>query len=91
MATNLIDRLYNPRLFLDTINERLNRDGVLVITSPYTWQESSTEKEFWLGGKVDKDGNEIKTIDDIFNFSEQLNNTVDRYEESKNNKNNPVG
>jgi len=63
MATNLIDRLYNPRLFLDTINERLNRDGVLVITSPYTWQESSTEKEFWLGGKVDKDGNEIKTID----------------------------
>lgn len=63
MATNLIDRLYNPRLFLDTIDERLNKDGVLVITSPYTWQESSTEKEFWLGGKVDKDGNEIKTID----------------------------
>ncbi|MEA3370636.1 MAG: 5-histidylcysteine sulfoxide synthase [Campylobacterota bacterium] len=65
MATNLIDRLYNPRLFLDTIDERLNRDGVLVITSPYTWQESSTKKEFWLGGKVDENGEEIKTIDSL--------------------------
>lgn len=65
MATNLIDRLYNPRLFLDTIDERLNIDGVLVITSPYTWQESSTEKEFWLGGKVDENGNELKTIDSL--------------------------
>ena len=67
MATNLIDRLYNPRLFLDTIDERLNADGILVITSPYTWQESSTEKEFWLGGKVDENGNELKTIDALKN------------------------
>lgn len=65
MATNLIDRLYNPNLFLDTIDERLNPGGVLVITSPYTWQESSTEKEFWLGGKVDDNGNELKTIDSL--------------------------
>ncbi len=63
MATNLIDRLYNPRLFLDTIDTRLNRDGVLVIASPYTWQESSTKKEFWLGGYRDKDGNEVRTIE----------------------------
>ena len=64
MATNLIDRLYNPRLFLDTIDERLNEDGILVITSPYTWQESSTKKEFWLGG-FEKDGVEVKTIDSL--------------------------
>ena len=64
MATNLIDRLYNPRLFLDTIDERLNKDGVLIIASPYTWQESSTKKEFWLGGFYDKNGEEaIRTID----------------------------
>ena len=63
MATNLIDRLYNPKLFLDTVDERLNKDGVLVITSPYTWQESSTKKEFWLGGYKDKNGNEVRTID----------------------------
>jgi len=65
MATNLIDRLYNPRLFLDTIDERLNVDGVLVITSPYTWQESSTKKEFWLGGYKDENGEDIKTIDSL--------------------------
>jgi len=63
MATNLIDRLYNPRLFLDTIDSRLNKDGILVIASPYTWQESSTNKEFWLGGFKDDNGDEIKTVD----------------------------
>ncbi len=65
MATNLIDRLYNPRLFLDTIDERLNDDGILVITSPYTWQESSTAKEFWLGGYSDENGKDVKTIDSL--------------------------
>lgn len=65
IATNLIDRLYSPRLFLDTIHERLNAEGVLVITSPYTWQESSTKKEFWLGGYKDENANEIKTIETL--------------------------
>lgn len=68
MATNLIDRLYDPRLFLDTIDERLNTDGILVITSPYTWQESSTKKEFWLGGFQDAEGNEVKTIESLENI-----------------------
>ncbi|MCX6077193.1 MAG: 5-histidylcysteine sulfoxide synthase [Campylobacterales bacterium] len=65
MATNLIDRLYQPRLFLETIDERLNKGGILVITSPYTWQESSTKKEFWLGGYKDEHGNEVKTIESL--------------------------
>ena len=65
MATNLIDRLYNPRLLLDTIDARLNDDGVLVLTSPYTWQESSTEKEFWLGGFKDNEGREVRTLDTL--------------------------
>ncbi|MBU0721318.1 5-histidylcysteine sulfoxide synthase [bacterium] len=65
MATNLIDRLYNPRLFLDTVDTRLNEEGILILTSPYTWQESSTKKELWLGGYRDKDGKEVKTIDTL--------------------------
>ena len=65
IATNLIDRLYNPRLFLDTIHERLNSDGILILTSPYTWQESSTKKEFWLGGYKDENGLDVKTIDSL--------------------------
>ena len=62
MATNLIDRLYNPKLFLEDIAHRINKEGVLVITSPYTWQESSTKKELWLGGYVDSEGHEVKTL-----------------------------
>ncbi|MFT5836099.1 MAG: 5-histidylcysteine sulfoxide synthase/putative 4-mercaptohistidine N1-methyltransferase [Sulfurimonas sp.] len=65
IATNLIDRLYKPLAFLDTIDERLNDDGVLIITSPYTWQESSTAKELWLGGYVDANGVEVKTLDSL--------------------------
>jgi len=65
IATNLIDRLYNPRLFLDTIDERLNDEGILILTSPYTWQESSTTKELWLGGYVDADGKKVKTLDSL--------------------------
>ncbi|MDQ7042974.1 MAG: 5-histidylcysteine sulfoxide synthase [Sulfurimonas sp.] len=65
MATNLIDRLYDPMIFLQTIDERLNKDGILVITSPYTWQESSTAKESWLGGFRDENGKDVKTIDTL--------------------------
>jgi len=65
MATNLIDRLYNPKLFLDTIHTRLNKDGVLIITSPYSWQESSTKKDMWLGGFINEEGKEVKTLDSL--------------------------
>lgn len=65
MATNLIDRLYQPKLFLNEIKNRINDGGILMITSPYTWQESSTAKEFWLGGYKDENGIEIKTINTL--------------------------
>ncbi|MBN2815284.1 MAG: 5-histidylcysteine sulfoxide synthase [Campylobacterales bacterium] len=65
LATNLIDRLYEPKLFLESVHERLSKDGILVLTSPYTWQESSTKKEFWLGGYEDESGNEVETIDSL--------------------------
>jgi putative 4-mercaptohistidine N1-methyltranferase len=65
LAKNIIDRLYNPKLYLDSDQERLESDGNLVLTSPYTWQESSTKKEFWLGGYKDKSGKEVKTMDTL--------------------------
>ncbi|MDD2653260.1 MAG: 5-histidylcysteine sulfoxide synthase [Sulfurimonas sp.] len=65
MATNLIDRLYSPRLFLEDIQNRINKHGVLLIASPYSWQESSTKKELWLGGYVDSNSKEVKTIDTL--------------------------
>jgi putative 4-mercaptohistidine N1-methyltranferase len=50
-AGNLVDRLYDPSLFLDLIGERVLPGGLLVITSPYTWLEEYTPKSKWLGGR----------------------------------------
>ena len=50
-AGNLIDRLYDPALFLDGIAPRIRAGGLLVITSPYTWLEEYTPKAKWLGGR----------------------------------------
>jgi len=65
MATNLIDRLYQPELFLKTIHERINDDGILVLTSPYTWREEYTQKKFWIGGYKDEKGNEVTTLEGL--------------------------
>ena len=63
-AGNLIDRLYQPRLFLDRIVSRINDKGWLIITSPYTWLEEYTEVEHWLGGyKVN--GENFSTLDGL--------------------------
>lgn len=65
MATNLIDRLYEPRLFLDHIHERINNNGLLVLTSPYTWLEEYTQKQHWLGGYSDENGNAVTTLEGL--------------------------
>lgn len=65
MATNLIDRLYEPQLFLKNIHTRINDEGYLVLTSPYTWMEEYTAKEFWIGGYYDSAGNEVSTLEGL--------------------------
>ena len=60
-CSNLIDRLYYPQKFLDDIPLRVNKGGLLVLLSPYTWLEEYTPKENWLGGYV-KDNKEITTL-----------------------------
>jgi len=60
-AGNLIDRLYDPKKFLDSMASRLNDKGLLILTSPYTWQEESTAKEKWIGG-YKRDGENVSTL-----------------------------
>jgi putative 4-mercaptohistidine N1-methyltranferase len=50
-AGNLIDRLYDPALFLAGIAPRIRPGGLLALTSPYTWLEEYTAKDKWLGGR----------------------------------------
>lgn len=63
-AGNLIDRLYDPKKFLEDLAPRLNEAGMLILTSPYTWQEESTPKEKWIGG-YKKDGEKVSTLDGL--------------------------
>jgi putative 4-mercaptohistidine N1-methyltranferase len=64
LAANLIDRLDNPRAFLDDLPGLMNPGGQLVITSPYTWLEEYTPKENWLGG-FEKAGARRRTVDGL--------------------------
>ena len=61
-AGNLIDRLYEPKKFLQEMASRINPGGLLVISSPYTWLEEYTEKTHWLGG-LKEDGENLTTFD----------------------------
>ncbi|HEY9189529.1 MAG TPA: 5-histidylcysteine sulfoxide synthase [Sulfurovum sp.] len=61
---NLIDRLYDPKKFLVSLASRLNEGGMLILTSPYTWQEESTPKEKWIGG-YRRDGENVTTLDGL--------------------------
>jgi 5-histidylcysteine sulfoxide synthase/putative 4-mercaptohistidine N1-methyltranferase len=63
-ATNLIDRLYDPKKFLTDIGHRINSEGVLFIASPYSWDEAYTPRQNWLGG-FKKDGENYMSFDAI--------------------------
>jgi len=77
-AGNLIDRLYEPAMFLNDIQGRILSGGLLVLTSPYTWLEEYTDKSNWLGG-VKVNGENFSTLDalkqqlaDSFDFEEAV-------------------
>ena len=56
LAANLLCRLPKPRAFLDSLPDLLVPGGLLVMPSPYTWLESYTRKEDWIGGYTDAEG-----------------------------------
>ena len=64
LAANLIDRLHDPAVFLADIADRIVPGGVLAITSPYTWLETYTPPEKWLGGKL-VDGRPVRSSEGL--------------------------
>jgi putative 4-mercaptohistidine N1-methyltranferase len=50
LMANLIDRLQHPSRCLERLPDLVQPNGVLVITSPYTWLEAFTPQSEWLGG-----------------------------------------
>ena len=78
-AGNLIDRLYEPRVFLQDMIHRLNQGGLLVITSPYTWLEEYTDKDNWLGGKK-VNGENFTTLDGLHECLDNDFDFIDKYD-----------
>jgi putative 4-mercaptohistidine N1-methyltranferase len=76
-AGNLIDRLYDPTLFLAGIMDRILPGGLLVITSPYTWLEDYTPKDKWLGGRREH-GEPLSTFNGMRMVLEQAFDLVHR-------------
>ena len=64
-AGNLIDRLYDPEKFLNLIKDRIRSGGLLVLASPYTWNEEYTPREKWLGGFKAPTGESFTTLEGI--------------------------
>jgi 5-histidylcysteine sulfoxide synthase/putative 4-mercaptohistidine N1-methyltranferase len=64
LAANLIDRLYNPQLFLSRVHERINLGGILMLSSPYTWLAEHTRREDWVGG-YKKNAENFTTLDGL--------------------------
>ncbi|MFV0390562.1 MAG: 5-histidylcysteine sulfoxide synthase [Paludibacteraceae bacterium] len=64
VAPNLLEELHTPKVFLETIHERLNKDGLLFIASTYDWDENKTKRENRLGG-FKKDGEPVTSLDGI--------------------------
>ncbi|HEY5672904.1 MAG TPA: 5-histidylcysteine sulfoxide synthase [Malonomonas sp.] len=64
LASNLLDRLYDPARFLSAIHQRLKLGGLLVLASPYTWREEYTKKTQWVGG-IRKAGEPFTTLEGL--------------------------
>lgn len=64
-AGNLLDRLYDPKKFLNLIKSRICSGGLLVLTSPYTWLEEFTPRENWIGGFKADTGESYTTLEGL--------------------------
>jgi 5-histidylcysteine sulfoxide synthase/putative 4-mercaptohistidine N1-methyltranferase len=69
LASNLIDRLHDPKAFLMSLKRLVKLGGYVLIASPYTWDEAYTPMENWLGG--------IKKLGENFTALEGLHEILD--------------
>lgn len=50
LLDTMLENTYNPQNFLDSVHQRINSKGLLIIASSYDWQNDRTDREHWLGG-----------------------------------------
>ncbi|CBH14026.1 hypothetical protein, conserved [Trypanosoma brucei gambiense DAL972] len=59
LVANLLCRVPNPRKLLDMLPLLLVSGGILVISSPYSWEGSAEERDTWVGGRAEGSTSEI--------------------------------
>ena len=67
LAANLLCRVPSPSAVLARMGGRgglVRHGGILVVTSPYTWMESFTPRDSWLGG-FSRDGREVPSLEGL--------------------------
>lgn len=64
VAANVLEELTCPILFLKSIHERLNQNGILILTSTYDWDGNNIKSEHWPGG-FKKDGEPFTSFEGI--------------------------
>jgi 5-histidylcysteine sulfoxide synthase/putative 4-mercaptohistidine N1-methyltranferase len=64
IVPNLLEELICPILFLKSIQERLNENGILIITSTYNWDGNETKRAHWPGG-FKQDGEPLTSFEGI--------------------------
>ena len=70
LMLNLIDRLSRPKDCLNQMADFILPGGLLMIASPYTWLETITPRDNWLGG-YDEEGCSIFTFEALVKLLKQ--------------------
>ncbi len=65
LVNNLLERSYQPANFLQSVHERLNSGGLLVIACTNDWSAEHTDRAHWLGGFKDATGESVFTRDSL--------------------------
>jgi 5-histidylcysteine sulfoxide synthase/putative 4-mercaptohistidine N1-methyltranferase len=68
IAQQIIERSYQPKLFLQLIADRIKTGGLLILVSDYQVDPNVTDKEHWIGG-LKVNGENMTVFDGI---SQQL-------------------
>lgn len=67
LVANLLCRVPSPRAVLRQLRGSralVRRGGIVVITSPYSWSETYTPQEAWLGG-YERDGRRVTSFEGL--------------------------
>lgn len=68
LLANALDRLPSPMSLLGRLagpRGIVKKGGIVLITTPFTWQEQYTPKAIWLGGYVDEEGHPKWSFDGL--------------------------